>query len=80
MVNYSSVATRLAAMLLARQGEISLAEIRALPLVDDDAVASAIADILARDFPLERYERRVSGPRSGVEDVLRLTAEPMTAA
>ena len=72
MVDYSTVATRLAAALLNAQGEISLAEIRALPLVDDDDVALAIADILARDFELTRYERRATRLPTGVEDVLRL--------
>ena len=80
MVNYSSIATRLAATLLTTRGEISIADIRALPLVDDNAVAASIADILARDFELERYQRRVTGLPSGVEDVLRLvTTDRMPA-
>ena len=72
MVDYSTIAARLAAALLNTQGEISLAEIRALPLVDDDDVALAIADILARDFELTRDERPAGRMRAGVEDVLRL--------
>ena len=72
MADYSTIPTRLAAALLSEQGEISLAEIRALPLVEDDDVAVAIADILARDFDVERHERRVSLAPSRIEDVLRL--------
>ena len=71
MIEYSTIAARLAATLLESRGEISLSEIRALPLVDDYEVAVAIADILARDYDIERYERRSRSPL-GFEDVLRL--------
>ena len=73
MIDYSTIATRLAATILESRGEISLAEIRALPLVDDDDVALAIADILARDYDVERHERRLRRSLAGVEDVLRLS-------
>ncbi len=72
MIEYSTIATRLAATLLESRGEISLSEIRALPLVDDDDVAVAIADILARDYDVQRYERRARQSPVGVENVLRL--------
>ena len=71
MIKYSTIAARLAATLLESRGEISLSEIRALPLVDDYEVAMAIADILARDYDIERCERRSRSPL-GFEDVLRL--------
>ena len=73
-MNYSAIPARLAASLLSARGEISLTEIRALPLVDDDDVAMAIADILARDFDVERHERLVSRSPFDIEDVLRLAA------
>jgi hypothetical protein len=72
MIEYSTIATRLAATLLESRGEISLSEIRALPLVDDDDVAVAIADILARDYDVQRYERRARQSPVEVENVLRL--------
>ena len=74
MIEYSSIPTKLAALLLEDVGEISLTEIRALPLVDDDKVALAIADILARDYDIERYERRPSQSQLKIEQVLRLSS------
>ena len=72
MLNYTEIPVRLAARLLRARGEISLAEIRALPLVDDGDVAMAIADILARDFDVECHERLISRSPLEMEDVLRL--------
>ena len=69
---YSTIPTRLAAALLLDRGEISLGEIRALPLVEDESVALAIADLLAQNFKVERSERRVGQSVSQFEDVIRL--------
>ena len=71
-VNCSAIPTRLAAALLLDRGEISLGEIRALPLVEDEDFALAIADILAYKFKVERYERQVGRSASQFEDVIRL--------
>lgn len=78
MVNYSAIPTRLAAALLLARGEISFGEIRALPLVEDERFALAIADILARSFKVERSERRVGQSTSQFEDVIRLLSPPAT--
>ena len=72
MMNYSMIPTRLAAALLLKRGEISLGEIRALPLVDDKDFALAIADVLAQNFEVERYERYVGQSASQFDDVIRL--------
>lgn len=76
MVDYSAIPTRLAAALLLARGEISFGEIRALPLVEDEKFALAIADILAQSFRVERSERRVDQSASQFEDVIRLLASP----
>ncbi len=72
MANRSVIPTRLAAALLLDRGEISLGEIRALPLVEDEDFALAIADLLAHRFKVERYERQVGRSVSEFEDVIRL--------
>ena len=70
----STIPVRLAAALLLHEGEISFGEIRALPFVEDESYALAIADILARSFRVERSERRVAQSESQFEDVIRLLA------
>ena len=72
MVNNSLIPTRLATALLLKRGEISIGEIRALPLVEDEYFALAIADALAQNFNVERYERYTDQPASQCDDVLRL--------
>ena len=74
MANYSMIPTRLAAALLLQRGEISLGEIRALPLVEDEDFALAIADVLAHNFEVEFYERYVGQSSSQLDDVIRLVA------
>ena len=69
MADYSMIPTRLAAALLPKRGEISFGEIRALPLVEDEDFVLAIADVLAQNFEVERYERRSA---SQFDDVIRL--------
>lgn len=67
------VPTRLAAAILVQHGEISLGEIRALPLVEDQRAALAIADLLAHNFPVTRFGRWEDGaPSYRFEDVIRL--------
>ena len=72
MGHYSAIPTRLAVALLLSRGEISLGEIRALPLVEDEDFALAIADVLARKFKVKRYERQVGRSALQFEDVIRL--------
>ena len=77
MYNYSVIPTRLASALLLKHGEISLAEIRALPLVDDEEAVLAIADLLAHNFNVTRFGRWERGaPSARFEDVIRLVELP----
>ena len=77
MYNYSAIPTRLATALLLKHGEISLGEIRALPLVDDEEAVLAIADLLAHNFNVTRFGRWESGaPSTRFEDVIRLVGLP----
>ena len=72
----SRVPTRLAAAILVKHGEISLGEIRALPLVEDEQYVLAIADLLAHNFPVLRFARWEDGaPASRFEDVIRLVED-----
>ena len=66
------IPTRLAAALLLKRGEISFGEIRALPFVEDKDFVLAIADVLAQNFEVERYERCIGRSTSQFEDVIRL--------
>lgn len=76
MTVLSGIPTQLAVALLLRRGEISLQEIKVLPLVEDDDHAYAIADSLATWFEVEYYERRASESGFRVEDVMRLVTVP----
>ena len=73
MIEQSAIPTKLAMMLLENFGEITLREIRALPFVNEDIVALAIADILAREYDIETYKRRPSQSSCVIDQVLRLT-------
>lgn len=76
MTSYSKVPTRLAVALLLKYGEISLGEIRALPLIKDEEHALAIAHALTTWFDVEHYEQRVGQAGFQVDDVIRLVALP----
>ena len=69
------VPTRLAAAILVEHGEISLGEIRALPLVEDQRSVLAIADLFVHNFPVARCGRWEDGaPSYRFEHVIRLLA------
>ena len=73
---YSWIPTRLAAAILLEHGEISLGEIGALPLVEDERSVLAIADLLAHNFAITRFGRWEDGaPSSRFEDVIRLVED-----
>lgn len=76
MKSDAAIPTRLATALLMNKGEISLNQIRALPLVKDDGVALAIADVLAHRFHVEHYERRDMASAFVFDHVLRLSKDP----
>lgn len=68
------VATKLASLLLLKEGELPISDIEALPFVEDRKTATAIARKLLESFPAEMYQRhlvRASG-LSQWEDVVRL--------
>ena len=77
MYKYSVIPTRLAAALLLKHGEISVGEIRALPLVEDEKSVSAITELLARRFQVIRFGRWASdAPPTRFDEVIRLVEPP----
>lgn len=78
----SDLATKLAAALLLRRGEITISDIEALPLVQDEREAMEIAERLAEIFSTSRQQRRTDGTGQGAsyEDVITLnrSARPRT--
>ena len=75
MTGGATIPTRLATALLIEKGEISLSQIRALPLVKDDEVALAIADVLSHRFQVEYYERRDMVSTFVFDHVIRLARD-----
>ena len=77
MTNTSIIPIRLAAALLLKRGEISLRDIRSLPLVDNDKdYALAIANQLSQHYDIEFIEQDLNQNSSQMEDVL-LYLSPM---
>lgn len=73
MYSFSRVPMKLAAAILIEHGEISLGEIRALPLVEDEQSVLAIADLLAHNFSVAQFGRWEDGaPSCRFESVIRL--------
>lgn len=79
MVHYENISVRLAGALLLHRGELSLGEIRALPFIESDEIAAAVANTLSRAFDVERYERRAGRLSPYWEEVIRLR-RPVQAA
>lgn len=70
MTNTSIIPIRLAAALLLKRGEISLRDIRSLPLVDNDKeYALAIANQLSQHYDIEFIEQDLNQHSSQMEDV-----------
>ncbi len=71
MTNSSIIPIRLAAALLLKRGEISLRDIRSLPIVDNDKeYALAIANQLSQIYDVEYMEQNLNQHSSQFEDVL----------
>ena len=70
----NDLVTKLAAALLLKRGEITISDIEALPLVEDERQAMHIADRLAEMFATYRQQRRIgrAGHGSSYEDVIIL--------
>ena len=67
------LATKLAAALLLKRGEITLAEIEALPLVDDERAAMRVASHLREMFDTCSRQREMFGAdNGGYEEVISL--------
>lgn len=66
------LARRLASLLLLRDGELGISNIQALPYVDDEATAEAIAHDLRREFGALERARRIPGSVGAWEQTLRL--------
>ena len=72
MTDNSLIPIRLAAALLLKRGEISLRDIRSLPIVDNDKdYALAIADQLSQYYEIECIEQNPNHHSSQTEDVFR---------
>ena len=69
--------TKLAAALLVKFGEITFAEINALPFVDSEDEALLIVDILRRKFDVEFYDRKIEGTLFDYDSVIRLVNNPL---
>jgi len=70
----STLATKLAAALLLKRGEIAVSDIEALPLVEDARQAMLIADQLTEMFSTYRQQRQIRSTDlgGGYEDVIVL--------
>ena len=67
----------LAAVLLVKRGEITFAEIKALPFVDSEDDALIIVDALRRKFDVEFYDREIKGTLFDCDNVIRLVNNPL---
>ena len=76
MATDARIPVRLAAALLLKRGEVSLEEIKALPMVNDQDFAIMVANILTARFNAELHERNLGKSASQFEDVVRLVAPP----
>ena len=80
MLEWHTINTKLAALLLLQEGEITLDDIEALPFVETPEEAAVIAFTLVRSLDAERYQRkRLEAGLSFWEDVVRLK-EPAARA
>ena len=74
-------AVRLAGMLLLHKGELSVDDIAALPLVEDEEEAALIISMLLRCFDAEIQQRRVeSSAIPAWEEVILLKSKPKPVA
>lgn len=80
MTDLESLSTKIAALLLVQRGEITLADIQALPFVDSPERAAAIAARLAAAFPVHTYQRkRSASDATSWDEVIRLEEAPAHA-
>lgn len=71
--------TRMAGAILLHRGEITISDIKALPLVEDEDIASVeyIASLLLNSFDAERFQRRTHSSGIGSwEEVIALKSTP----
>lgn len=68
---------KLAVVLLVKFGEITFAEIKALPFVYSEDDALLIVDLLRRKFDVEFYDREIEGTLFDCDNVIRLVNNPL---
>lgn len=71
--------TRMAGAILLHRGEITISDIKALPLVEDEDIVSVeyIASLLLNSFDAERFQRRTHSSGIGSwEEVIVLKSTP----
>ena len=68
---------KLAATILVKCGEITLAEIEALPFVDSEDDALIIVDALRRNFDVEFHDRPIEGTPFDCDNVIQLVNYPL---
>lgn len=71
--------TRMASAILLHRGEITISDIRALPLIGDESIETTeyIASILVNSFDAERFQRRTHESNIGWEEVISLRGRPI---
>lgn len=73
----NSIGTRLAGALLLQKGELSISDIMALPLVEDEEEAALLMSVLLRCFDAEIEQRRVKASIVPAwEEVISLRSKP----
>lgn len=74
------ICTRTAGAILLHRGEITISDIKALPLVGDQDIKAIeyIASILLHSFNAERFQRKIHGSKIGYwEEVICLKNKPV---
>ena len=77
MATVEDVSTKLAALILLKDGEITFSEIEALPFVEDKDTALVVAGRLLNSFDVEIFQRKTRDSEMGSwDDVIRLRRPP----
>ncbi|MDA2912036.1 hypothetical protein MYX04_14040 [Nitrospiraceae bacterium AH_259_D15_M11_P09] len=74
MTATDSLAAKIAAAILLKEGKIAVSDIRALPFVETDEKAMAVARELASQFEVDIEQIKDSSPFAQWTDVLTLKA------
>ena len=81
MVADKSLSTRLAGILLLRNGELSARDIRALPMVEDNEDVDLIISWLIANFDVELHQKRISSsPISEWDEIISLRSTAVSTS